>query len=87
MGNDPYFQYQLRVSQDIKLGANLVILAQICEELSFRQVEVHGYQSIPKSTGSLTMVFCIFCPNLVVLASIGGDLLDEITESGVNFDF
>ena len=22
------------------------------------------------------MVFCIFCPNLVVLASIGGDLLD-----------
>ena len=27
----PNFQYQLRVSQDIMFGANLVILAQICE--------------------------------------------------------
>ena len=45
------------------------------------------YQSIPKSTGSFTMVFCIFCPDLVVLASIGGDLLEGITKNGANFDF
>ena len=33
------------------------------------------------------MVFCIFCPDLVVLASIGGDLLEGITKNGANLDF
>ena len=32
-------------------------------------------------------MFCIFCPDLVVLASIGGDLLHGTTENGVNFHF
>ena len=32
--NDPHFRYQLRESQYAYFGANLVILAQICDELS-----------------------------------------------------
>ena len=35
--NNPYFQYQLRVSQDACFFANLVIPAQICDKLSCGQ--------------------------------------------------
>ena len=31
-------------------------------------------QSIPKSIGNLTVLKCIFGPNLEILNSIGGDL-------------
>ena len=37
--NYPYFQYQPRVCM---VGANLVIPAQICEELLCRQSKVYG---------------------------------------------
>ena len=37
--NDLHFQYQLRISQECMLGANLVILAQIYDKLSHRQAK------------------------------------------------
>ena len=41
----------------------------------------------PRNNSDLNQVVCIFCPNLVVLASIGGDLSRGQAQNGVNFNF
>ena len=48
--NDPYFQYQLRVSQD----ANLVIPAQICDDLSYKEV----YGQTERQMQTMTIPLC-----------------------------
>ena len=40
-----------------------------------------------KSLGTLTVLRCIFGPNLVILTSIGGDLLFGQAQNGINFYF
>ena len=42
---------------------------------------------MPKTVSILTKVFCIFCPNAVLLASIGGGLWHGQIQNGVNFYF
>ena len=44
-------------------------------------------QSIPKLIGILTHVFCIFGPNLVILAWTGDELSCRQAQNGVTFDF
>ena len=44
-------------------------------------------QSIPKTVGILTKVFCTSGPNFVVLAWTGDELLRGQAQNGVNFDF
>ena len=44
-------------------------------------------QSIPKTIGILTNVFCTSGPNLVVLAQTGDELSHRQAQNGVNFDF
>ena len=44
-------------------------------------------QSIQKLKGILTQVFCIFGPNLVVLAWTGDELSCRQAQNGVAFDF
>ena len=44
-------------------------------------------QSIPKTIGILTKVFCTSGPNLVVLARTGDELSHGQAQNGVNFDF
>ena len=44
-------------------------------------------QSTPKTTGTLTKVFCTSGPNLVVLAQTGDELSHRQAQNGVNFDF
>ena len=46
----PNFQYQLRVFQDIMFGANLVILAQICEWIIVEAFEVFVNKSMEQHT-------------------------------------
>ena len=81
--NERHFQYQLRVSVD----ANLVILAQICDELSRGQVEFrrilsqngqndlegHG-QWPPFSIPTESIPGCMFSANLVIIAKIRDEL-------------
>ena len=68
-------------------GPNLVILAWMGGELWCRQAQnrvnldfqvkfdLEGQgRSVHKTLGTLTKVFCIFCPNLVVLAWTGPEL-------------
>ena len=47
----------------------------------------HQGQSSPKSTGTLTVLRCIFGPNLEIPTSIGGDFSHGQAQNGVNFDF
>ena len=42
---------------------------------------------IPQTIGILTKVFCILCPNKVVLVSIGVKFLQGQAQNGVHFDF
>ena len=42
-------------------------------------------QSIPNNIRILTKAFCIFCPNVVVLASIGGELWRGQTQNRGKF--
>ena len=44
-------------------------------------------QSIPKLIGILTQVFCIFDPNLLILAWTGDELSCREAQNGVTFDF
>ena len=46
----------------------------------------HQGQSSPKSIGTLTVLRCIFGPNLEILTSIGGDFSHRQAQNGVNFD-
>ena len=50
------------------------------------ETEHHG-QSSPKSIRTLTVLRCIFGPNLEILTSIGGYLSHGQAQNGVNFDF
>ena len=42
---------------------------------------------IPKSIGTLTVLKCIFVPNLEILTTIGGDLRPGQTDNGASFHF
>ena len=42
---------------------------------------------IPQTIRIITKVFCIFCPNKVVLASIGVKFLQGQAQKGFHFDF
>ena len=48
--------------------------------------EVQGHLK-SKLIGILTVVKCIWCPNLETVTSICGDLSSGQTQNGVNFDF
>ena len=88
--NDPRMQDQLRKSQDayIVFGANLVILAQICDELSSGQVKFPKLLSqngqydledqVPWPSFSIpdkSIPRCMFGANLVIPAQICDELL------------
>ena len=44
-------------------------------------------QSSPKLIGILTVLRCIFCPNLVILAWTADELWGRQTQNEVKFDF
>ena len=84
--NDPHFQYQPRISQDV---SNLVILAQIRDELSRGQAEFPGIGILcqndqndiegqsdwpPFSIPAEGIPGCMFGANLVTPAQICEDL-------------
>ena len=41
----------------------------------------------PQNKGDQSKLVCIFCPNLVVLADMGGELCRGQVENGINLDF
>ena len=60
-----------------------------CKQIGFEiknESEIQGHLK-SKLIGTLTVVKCIWCPNLETVTSICGDLSSGQTQNGVNFDF